>query len=185
MISGQFDRFIYRDNSGPLVAWQNNATNSSSWGCGKLTVDVFIALHKRHLSKPWVGDASLHPYLNHSTVVDIERYYRKERGANDVFIKIVDDSHMTEVETKLTRQLADRRLPNQYKQTIEEHREKKFGRYSQMLYMRHLAYAMTVQQHRTYSAYVSQREDTFFLEPLDFKQMGLKSRGSKKNVSSR
>ena len=91
-----------------------------------------------------------------------------------MFIKIVDDSHMTEVDTILTRQVADRRLPNQYKQVIEKKFKRSIRTRSnlRMFYMRHLAYAMTVQQHHTYSAYVSQREDTFFLEPLDFKKIG-------------
>ncbi|KAL3903733.1 MAG: hypothetical protein SGARI_005246, partial [Bacillariaceae sp.] len=176
LISGQFGRFIYKDNKGPLVAGPHDFTNSTlsslQRGCKRSIVDVYIALHRGTMATPGRGIVSSPPYLSdNTTIAEIKRYYKEERGANNVFIKFVDDEHMSNVEADIFHTIEGRGLPEEYMDEIEEYWDKQIGKYSRMFYMRHLAYAMTIEQQQQYDAYVSQREDAFFFEPLNFEEM--------------
>jgi len=166
MISGQFNRFIFKEMSGPMVA-------ASSSTCGNPIIDVYIVLHRGKVTKPWTGEVSTPPYINDNiTILDIEQYYKEKRGANEVFVQFVDDDYMKSFDDDLMGHFTSRRLPKEYLALVNEHYERRIFASTRWIYLRHLVYSMAVKHQKTYSIYVSQREDALFLEPLNFTSIG-------------
>jgi hypothetical protein len=165
LISGQFSRFVFKENKGPLV------TSSSWWGCGGPTVDVYIALHHGELAKPWIGQISAPPYINgNATIAEIKQYYLEQRNATSVQIKFTGDDDMNHLDMQLLHLLSTRRIPDAQKRKIQQHYDR-FKSNTRMLYMRHLAYTMSINQHKSYDVFISQREDAFFYQPLNLTEM--------------
>jgi len=155
------------------ITISHDRSSPSWWGCGKSVVDVYIALHRGQITKPWNGQVSYPPYVSDNiTISDIQSYYKEERGAREVFVKFVDDKRMLAFDADIMDQVATRKLPAEYLGLVKEHRDRRFRPYTRMFYLRHLAYAMALQEQRTYSIYVSQREDAYFYEYLNFTSMG-------------
>ena len=165
MISGQLSRFIYQDQKGPLLKPQNSGR------CATPLIDVYIVLHKGALGVPWKGRVHEAPYTRNTTFAEIERWY-KMRGANRVFVKMVDDVHMNGIDKELLKHLSKRRLAfnrnggnDMFKDLIEPQYERRWKPNARMFYLRHVVYNMTLA--RTYKAYTYWREDNFFVSPLD------------------
>ncbi len=178
MIAGQFGRFIFRDNPGPLVT----SSSATWWGsCGEPIVDVYIALHRGKLSKPFTGRMSAAPYMNDNiTIADIQNYYLQEKNASNVHVLFVDDEHMSKVDKDTLHSVTiAQNIPSKAKEMF--HNEfTPSSSYStlsstRMFYMNHLAYTMTLQDQKQYDIYARVREDNFFYEPLnlDFTESNL------------
>ena len=109
---------------------------------------------------------------------EIRKHY-KSRGADHVHIKIVNDEHMAAMNGRIKKMIDGRRFNGndiKYRDVIQTWGDRRYYKYSNMFYLRHLAYAMSIKhQHQTsYDAYVSQREDAFYYEStgIDFTNMG-------------
>lgn len=171
MIAGQFGRFTFRDNLGPLVT-----SSSVTWGgCGEPIVDVYIALHRGKLSKPYKGRVSAAPYMNDNlTIVDIQNYYLQKMNASNVHVLFVDDDHMSKVDEDTLHQVTiAQNIPLKARELFENEFSPSSG-YStlfstRMFYLNHLVYTMTLplQDQNQYDIYVRLREDNFFYEPLN------------------
>ena len=167
MIAGQFGRFIFRDNQGPLVT-------ATWWGCGEPIVDVFIAIHRGKLTKQRLGDLVAVPYMNNNvSIADIQNYYLEERNATNVHVLIVNDEHMSKVDNETLHQV---NIAQNVSLKARENFRSRFvlgsSFYStlarcRMFYMFHLAYMMTLEDQKQYDIYVRVREDNFFYEPLN------------------
>ena len=175
MIAGQFGRFVFRDNLDPLIT-----SSSATWyGCGEPVVDVYIALHRGRLTKPYQGEVSAPPYINDNvTIADIQKYYLENRNATNVHILFVDDEHMSKVHKDTARQVtAAQNIPSKARELFQN--EFKPGRKlfsnARMLYMCLLAYTMTMtsQDQKKYDIYVRLREDNLFYEPLNLDSANL------------
>ena len=167
MISGQFERFVFRDNQGPLIT-------ESSLGCGVPVIDVYIVLHRGDVARPYTGTLSAPPYITDNvTIEEIEKYYLEQRNASTVHVKFVDNEHMSEFDNDMKNLIFKRRIPKEQKVFFLSNWIRSTRSISRMLYMRHLVYSMTLQQEKMiYDVYVSQREDAFFYQPLNFTSMG-------------
>lgn len=161
-------RFIYKDQTGPLLDMHSKFLHASkkSFECLEPIIDVYIVLHNGTIAKAWIGQLSNPPYINANTTTSmIEDWYKKERGANNVYIKIVDDKHMDQVENDVWHEVTTRHLINLTGFILENY-ERRFRPYSRMFYLRHLVYSMTLQRQQEYNSYVSLREDNYFFSPL-------------------
>lgn len=64
------------------------------------------------------------------------------------------------------------KIPSTIHQPSSSSYERRFFANTRMIYLCHLVYSMAVKHQKTYSIYVSQREDALFLEPLNFTSIG-------------
>lgn len=172
LISGQLYRFIYKDQEGPLVA------APPSPNCPAPTVDVHILMHNGTAAGTNHGVVTSTPYAANSTIDDIQRWYRN-RGANKVYVRLVDDEFLDKFKEDLWSQVSTRHLKKkkEFVAFLEEYAKTRFHPYSNMFYKRHLAYQMT--QPRQYDAYVSMREDNYFIEPLNWTALEYDNRKAK------
>jgi hypothetical protein len=86
MISGQLQRFVYQDQTGPLLAPDPKAA------C-PVAVDVYIALSNASLTKAWSGRVTGIPYLSSATPDAIKHWYLA-RGARRVVVKFIDEDEL-------------------------------------------------------------------------------------------
>ena len=88
LISGQLERFIYRDQTEPLFKlFEGAPMPGAGFHCPPI-VDVFIALQTGQLAKPFKGQIASVPYANTSTPADIRKWY-VARGARKVVVKFI------------------------------------------------------------------------------------------------
>jgi len=179
LITGQCQRFVYRDQEEPLFSFTGNSIRP--------IVDVYIALHCGAKVRA-KGKLRTPPYMENPDLDDIKQWY-KSKGANNTFIRIIDDEHI-EQKQKVVEEFvlhlhnagaeADESLMK-IKDDVYKHRWvvelRKF-------YMRNMVYRMTRQQgpdHNHYDWYVLWREDNLFMSPLDIYgavQQGMGDSGS-------
>jgi len=162
MISGQLQRFVYQDQTGPLLAPDPKAA------C-PVAVDVYIALSNASLTKAWSGRVTDIPYLSSATPDAIKHWYLA-RGARRVVVKFVDEDELVRAEAtvrQLIRNAPDgKRLDTFVKQGYDkDHWFANFRQY----YMRHMVYKLTLD--RTYGVLTFWRDDNVFLTPLDLGPM--------------
>jgi len=163
MIAGQCQRFVYRDQEGPLFDFTGHSIRP--------IVDVYIALHcgeKVHAD----GHLSTPPYMENPDIDDIKQWY-KSKGADNVFVRIMDDEHI-EAKQKVVEDFVFhlhnagtlmKTIDDIYKQD-----KPRWGIELRKFYMKNLVYRMTKQQgpdNTHYDWYVHWREDNIFMTPLD------------------
>jgi hypothetical protein len=177
LISGQFSRFVFKENEGPLV------TSSSWWGCGEPTVDVYIVLHRGEPAKPWIGQISAPPYINDNvTIAEIKQYYLEHRNATLAHIKVVRDHDMLALDMQLLDTLFSWRRPDpsldklkydlfHEKMDALKGHDKLFKTFYRVMYLRHLAYVMS-KKRKSYDVFIRLREDAFFFKPLNLAEIG-------------
>lgn len=189
MFSGQWSRFIYKDNLEPLVTWHPSDT-----ACGEPEIDVYISLHKGSIATAWTGHIDTPPYMTNNTkdvLADIKMHYQN-RGAHKVFIQLLDDDHMNKMEADVWKVQSTRHLvaDNPLIEMIKEHYDKRYSRIK-MFYLRYAAFRMALEQGHRYSAFVALREDAY-MSPLDFSAIGydhslalmLDGKGDKRDAES-
>ena len=136
-------------------------------------MDVYIALHRGKLSKPYKGRVSAAPYINDNiTIVDIQNYYLQKMNASNVHVLFVDDEHMSKVDEDTLHQVTiAQNIPLKARELFQNEFSPSSG-YStlfstRMFYMNHLVYTMSLQDQKQYDIYIRLREDNFFYEPLN------------------
>ena len=90
MISGQLQRFVWQDQTGPLLAPSQNTD------C-PVVADVYIALSNTSLAEPFTQRIEDPPYLGSTSIDSIQRWYRL-RGARQVIVKLVEEAELIRAE---------------------------------------------------------------------------------------
>mmetsp|Transcript_20898 Transcript_20898/g.47134 ORF Transcript_20898/g.47134 Transcript_20898/m.47134 type:complete len:787 (+) Transcript_20898:89-2449(+) len=162
LISGQLGRFIYQDQSGPLV---------DQSGCPTI-VDVFIAMHAGSIAQPWTGTVSSPPYITEATPMSFKEWYTK-RGARSTAVTFFSDADMERAEKDVYEMLCkDEKLKENKANTkslIDKQHDVNWLANFRMLYLRHEVFKMSTL--RSYDFYMYWREDNVFLEPLALKPL--------------
>jgi hypothetical protein len=162
MISGQLQRFIYRDQTGPLLARDPKAK------CPPVA-DVYIALSNASLTQPWSGSVTSTPYFSTASAEAIKEWYLK-RGARRVLLKLVDEEELVRAEAAARKAIRDAPEGRQLDNLVGEAYTKDhwFANFRQY-YMRHVVYELTLG--RSYTALTFWRDDNYFLRPLHIEPM--------------
>ena len=150
LISGQIQRFVWKDQNGDLI-------NASNPECPPV-VDVFIAMHNGTMSPPWNGQIESLPY--DTTTASLMAHYRR-RGARHVSVNWVSDHDVGKMKQAV---LDSMDAPSLL--LINKHRKTRWDRYTVMFFLRHEAFMMA-HGHSKYDGYTYWREDNSFFAPLD------------------
>ena len=154
LISGQVQRFVWQDETGPLVAAADPA-------CPPI-VDVYIVLQQGEMGRIWRGTAPDTPYKASTTTENLQDWYRT-RGARHVWVKHVSEAAIRAFldeapfpdETSTWRHSSDRdETGARYRSNLK------------MFYLRHLAFAAAATSEPSYDGFTYWREDNFFFTPL-------------------
>lgn len=164
LISGQCDRFIYRDQPG-------------SYFTSEIPFSVYIALHCGEEVHSFIknrNDAPQSPpYMETVQVRDIKDWFLHEKGAQSVEITILDDEQMAEAVDTIKKQTTSIRGNGGYLYDVENNMaeildsDPFFDRWAvefRKFYLRHVVYQMAYPYgHREF---LYHRDDNFFLNPL-------------------
>eukprot|EP01084_Bolivina_argentea_P098516 177051_1 len=176
LISGQIQRFIFKDQFGVLIENNNiNINTKIEW-----VIDVFIVLHNGTMSKPW-GPNNIDPfgphYMLNTTIQDIHKWYI-QRGANNVVIKILNDTDMTRMinssQTFLFKNTTNIISQSDIIELISNSQDRyhnRWFRYLRMFYLRHLVFRLTLNMNIKYNMLTYWRDDNYFLSPIDLNNL--------------
>eukprot|EP01084_Bolivina_argentea_P098511 177040_1 len=178
LISGQIQRFIFKDQFGVLIENNNiNINTKIEW-----VIDVFIVLHNGTMSKPW-GPNNIDPfgphYMLNTTIQDIHKWYI-QRGANNVVIKILNDTDMTRMinssQTFLFKNTTNIISQSDIIELISNSQDRyhnRWFRYLRMFYLRHLVFTLTLDMNikYAYDMLTYWRDDNYFLSPIDLNKL--------------
>jgi hypothetical protein len=148
-ISGQIQRFIWKDQRDPLIAPADVA-------CPPV-VDVFIAVHNGTMRRPWNRVITGVPYTTTTDEV-VVRY--KQRGARSVHVKWISDSDQKNMHATV-----EGTFDAGQKALVDRHRARRVDSNMNMMWLRHVAFTMAL-EHGTYDGYTYWREDNLFFTPL-------------------
>ena len=145
LISGQLKRFIWKDQNATLIQPADPA-------CPPF-VDVFIAIHRGTMTKPWDGRIESIPY--NITTAGLLSHYRK-RGARHVSVK-----WLTDVDIEIMKRSVGSTVGSSMLRKITRP-----GSHASMFWLRHVAFTMAM-GHSYYDSYTYWREDNLFFAPLE------------------
>jgi UDP-arabinose 4-epimerase len=164
LISGQCQRFIYRDQLGPLFELYLNPLCAPK-------IDVYVALHCGESAKPWTGVVDSPSYINDTNlnVSDIQYWFQSVRGANTVQVKIFDDVAMEAVDQEVFSFATNVRGSDvtALREFVNASSKIRWKPHSRMFFLRHAAFRMSISDQQSYHAYTYWREDNYFFSPLD------------------
>jgi len=181
LISGQCQRFTYKENTGPILTFSRRPRIATDPKCPQPQhqplIEVYIALQCETLTQPWTGDTPDTPYIDAENldIHDIQNHFTK-RGANKVAVQILnkedmqkayDDAsyHVTHYHGVANDKALDVTAMFNGYHLAESTWRSEFRKF----YARHIVYHEALLSHapQTYSGYVYLREDNYFYEPLD------------------
>ena len=169
LITGQVQRFVWRDGSGPLIAPAHPACPPA--------VDVFIILQAGVLNPQWIGAAPATPYAAETTEANLRAWY-VARGARSVQVQFVHDAELDALLAAATFPVGKEHWRRESSRGPGGRTEAKKGlrteadfaaRYRsnlKMLYLRHLAFAAAAAAGPSYAGVTYWREDNLFFAPL-------------------
>jgi hypothetical protein len=169
LISGQCQRFIYREQSGPLFQWEMGG------GATPPKMDVYIALHCGTRAIPYTGELDTPPYINETNlnVSDIQYWFQSVRGANTVTVQLFDDVAMDAVDEEMLSFAVGVRgsAQGELRQFVNQFWGPQMKANLRMFFLRHAAFQMSINSDhhhhgQSYNAYTYWREDNYFFHPL-------------------
>eukprot|EP01084_Bolivina_argentea_P098512 177042_1 len=178
LISGQIQRFIFKDQFGVLIENNTNKKMNDSSCQLPWVIDVFIVLHNGTMSKPW-GPNNIDPfgphYMLNTTIQDIHKWYI-QRGANNVVIKILNDTDMTTmINITETFVLQNINISQSAVIRLLSHPiyRMRWPSNLRMFYLRHLVFTLTLDMNikYAYDMLTYWRDDNYFLSPIDLNNL--------------